>query len=335
MFKKLAYFTDIHHGRSLNNPVALKDNVDFVDWFIEEAKTRGCETFIFGGDWFDNRHTINVNTSHTALQCLEKLSDAFEQSYFILGNHDLYFRSRRSISSVAFAKHVPKITIVDKPTFIGDVTLLPWLCGDEQDNIANQGRYTFAHLEMSGFLMNAKVAMPEGEHVLKADVFSKHEYVFTGHFHMRQIAKNIVYTGNIMPFDFSDNWDAERGAMFLDWGGEPEFMAWPEQPLFRTMNLSDMLNEPGRYLKDRLTARVAIDVDISYEEAQVIKQTFMDDYRMRKMELVPIVRQDEKQSFDTNVEFQSIDQIVTDGLMAVQSSGLDNAKLIEIYRSLA
>jgi DNA repair exonuclease SbcCD nuclease subunit len=36
------------------------------------------------------------------------------------------------------------------------------------------------------------------------------EYVFSGHFHFRQAKENIVYTGNIMPFNFADAWDEDR-----------------------------------------------------------------------------------------------------------------------------
>ena len=56
-------------------------------------------------------------------------------------------------------------------------------------------------------------------------MFEHQEYVFTGHFHKRQVKDNIIYTGNAFPHNFSDAWDDERGWMFLEWGKEPEFFA--------------------------------------------------------------------------------------------------------------
>lgn len=335
LFKKLAFFTDIHFGRRSNSPVDLKDNLDFVRWFIAEAKSRNCETFIFGGDFFDNRNAIHLSTLNSGLEALQMLNDAFEKCYFIPGNHDLLFRTSRDVSSIEFARNLPNIEIIREPTTIDGVTFLPWLIGDEHKSLkGHKGRYVFAHLEVPGFLMNAKVEMPEGAHAIKADLFDAHEFVFTGHFHLRQRKGNIIYTGNVMPFNFSDNWDDDRGAMFLDWDGQPEFASWPDQPLFRTMKLSELLETPDQLLAPKLTARVAIDIDISYEEAQLIKDTFVTDFGLRRIELVHQQKQEADQEFTGEVAFQSVDQIVIDGLTAVQSIGLKSAKLVEIYKNL-
>src|SRR5574343_182605 len=335
LFKKLAFFTDIHFGRRSNSPIDLADNLDFVRWFIAEAKIRKYETMIMGGDFFDNRNAIHLSTLNAGLDALQLRNDAFDQCYFIPGNHDLLYRSSRDVSSIEFARSLPKIKIIRNPTTIDGVTFLPWLIGDEHKNLKkHRGQYAFAHLEMPGFLMNAKVEMPDSPNVTKSEQFDAHEIVFTGHFHMRQIKGNIQYTGNVMPFNFSDDWDDERGAMFLEWGGKPEYVSWPGQPLFRTMTLSDLLNKPEKLLVPKLTARVAIDIDISYEEAQVIKDTYIEGYGMRKIELVHQSKQEADQEFSGDVSFQSVDQIVVDGLKSVQSIGLKPDRLIEIYKSL-
>lgn len=335
LFKKAAYFTDIHFGRNGNNPVSLADNLGYLKWFVEEAKTRGCETMIFGGDWHDNRHSLHVSTMHASIEGLQMLNDAFEKVWFLPGNHDLFYRDKRDVASIEFARYLPNLHIVRDPLTVGNVTFLPWLVGEEHKKLKiNKSRYVFAHLEVPGFLMNAKVEMPDSPHAVKPDMFEKQDMVFTGHFHMRQTKGNICYTGNVMPFNFSDNWDEERGAMFLEWGKDPEFLAWPEQPLFRSMKLSDMLNDADGFLAPKLTARVSLDVDISYEEAQVIKDEMIAQYGLRKIELVHQSKQetDAQQEFTGEVTFQSVDQIVVDGLMSVQ--GFDRETLVHIYRSL-
>ena len=67
LFKKLAYFTDIHFGMRNNAQQHNKDCSDFVDWFILEAKERGCETCIFGGDWHHNRASLNISTMNNII----------------------------------------------------------------------------------------------------------------------------------------------------------------------------------------------------------------------------------------------------------------------------
>lgn len=335
LFKKAFFLTDIHFGRNANSQQALQDNLQFLDWAIDEAKTRGCDVCIFGGDWHDNRHSLNVLTLNSSLAGLQKLNDAFDRVLFIPGNHDLFYRDKRDVASIEFAKFLPNIKLFNEPTTIDDVTFLPWLVGDEHKRLkALKSRYVFAHLEVPGFLMNAKVEMPDNAHAVQADSFGNADLVFTGHFHMRQAKGNIVYTGNPMPFNFSDNWDDDRGMMVLEWGKDPEFIAWPDQPTFRSMKLSDVLNNPKKYLKPKLTARITLDIDIDYEEATYLRDTYAQDYGLRKVELLHQQKQEAEQEFVGDIVFQSVDQIVVDGLRSVTSTGFRPDVLIQIYQSL-
>jgi|HigsolmetaGSP11D_1036233.scaffolds.fasta_scaffold00013_63 hypothetical protein len=335
LFKKAFFFTDIHFGRQSNSAVALNDNLEFLKWSIDEAKTRGADVCIFGGDWHDNRHSLHVSTLRASVDGLQLLNDAFERTYFLPGNHDLFYRERRDVASIEFARLFPNITLIREPTTIGGVTFLPWLIGEEHKKVGEmKGRYTFAHLEMPGFLMNAKVEMPDTPNAVHKEDFRGQEYVFSGHFHMRQRKDNIVYTGNVMPFDFSDNWHEDRGMMLLEWGRDPEFFAWPDQPLFRTMKLSEVLENEAKLLKPKLTARITLDIEISYEEATVIRDTFVQRYALRKMELIQQSAQPEQNEFNTEVAFQSVDQIVIDGLMSMTGNGVKSEVLVELYKSL-
>lgn len=334
-FKKTMVITDLHFGRSGNNPVANQDNLDFLDWAIDEAKTWGAETCIMMGDWHDNRHQLGVQTMHYSLAGMEKLNDNFKFIFWIPGNHDLLYRDKRDVSSIEFSRHLPNIKLLVDPLTVDGVTFLPWLVGDEHKRLRSlKSRYVFSHLELPGFMMNAKVEMPETAHTANADDFKNMEYVFSGHFHIRQTKGNVVYTGNIMPFNFSDNWDDERGIMLLEWGKEPEFRSWPGQPLYRTMTLTDLLDNPDRLLRPKLTARISLDLDITYEEAQAIKDTFLVSHDVRKIELVHPTKQDTEQEYQEGVIFQSVDQMIEEGLLSVQSSGLQNELLVSIYRNL-
>ncbi len=335
LFKKAISFTDIHFGRSGNSPQANLDNLEFIRWAIEVGKTWGAETMIMTGDWHDNRHSLHVSTMNYSLEGMKLLNDAFKV-YWLPGNHDLFYRDKRDVSSVEFAHLLPNIEVITKPQIIGDVALLPWLIGDEHSKVGKmKSRYAFGHLEMGGFMMNAKVMMPEdAPNAINYKSFVNQEYVFSGHFHIRQQKENVVYIGNSFPFNFSDAWDEHRGIMLLEWGKDPIFEAWPDQPLFRTMTLSDLLNRPNQLLKPKMTARVFIDIDITYEESQVIKDTFIADYQLRKLELAHQAKSVENQEFIGEIEYQSIDQIVIEGLKSITSTDLDSSKLIEIYNTL-
>ena len=162
MFKKAAVFTDIHFGLKSNSRVHNDDCEEFIDWYIEQAQAAGCETGIFCGDWHHNRNSLNLTTMDATIRSMEKLGKAFDQFFFFDGNHDLYYKDKRDVNSTAFAKHIPGITFVDEITTIDDVTIVPWLVGDEWKKLRKlESKYIFGHFELPSFYMNAMVQMPD------------------------------------------------------------------------------------------------------------------------------------------------------------------------------
>ena len=190
LFKKAACFTDIHWGLKNNAKQHNEDCLDFVDWFIEDAKKRDCETCIFLGDWHHNRSSLNISTMKYSLAGLRRLSAAFEKVYVILGNHDLFYRETRDVNSMEFIDDLPNIILVRDTLIEGDVGIVPWLVGDEWKKIPKiKTKYIFSHLELPTFKLNAMIEMPD-HGGLKGSMFKNQDYVFTGHFHQRQVKDN-------------------------------------------------------------------------------------------------------------------------------------------------
>ena len=335
LFKKVACMTDLHVGLKSNSAVHLRDCEEFVDWFIAESKAAGAETCIFLGDWHHNRNSINLITLDTSLRCLEKLGAAFEQFFWFPGNHDLFYKDKRSIHSSAFGRHIPGVTVVEGVTTMDDVTLVPWLVGEEWKNISKiQSRYMFGHFELPLFYMNAMVQMPDtGE--LQAEHFHHQEYVFSGHFHKRQNRGKIWYIGNAFSHNFADNWDDERGMMILEWGKEPQFLNWTDCPKYRVLNLSDLIDRKNEIIKSKMHLRVKLDIDISFEEANFIKETFYAEHDIREIALIQ-----DKTNLDVGAndvaeqKFESVDQIVTEGLINIESEQFNKNTLLDIYRNI-
>lgn len=335
LFKKVAAFTDFHLGAKSNSLTHLKDCEEFVDWFIAEAKAAGCETCIFLGDWAHQRNAVSLFTLDASIRCLEKLGAAFDQFFWFPGNHDLFYKDKRDIHSSAFGRHIPGVTVIDGITTVDGVTLVPWLVGDEWKQMKNlKSRYVFGHFELPRFFMNAMIQMPDhGE--LSADDFKGPEYVFSGHFHKRQTSNNIVYIGNAFPHNYSDAGDDERGMMILEWGGEPAFINWPDAPKYRVVKLSDLIDQADTIMKSKMYIKVNLDIDISYEEANFIKETFINDYDIREISLIQ-----DKTTLEggadnvSNTKFESVDQIVTDNLINIESEQFNQATLLEIYNNL-
>ena len=335
LFKKAAVFTDIHWGLKSNSLVHNTDCDRFVDWAISQAKEHGCETGMFLGDWHNHRASINLQTLQFSVRALEKLSAAFERFYFIPGNHDLYYRDKRDIHGAEWAKHLPNIVVVNDWFQEGDVVIAPWLVGDDHKRIPKlSAKYMFGHFELPHFKMNAMVEMPDhGE--ISTDSFKGIESVYSGHFHLRQQKKNINYIGNCFPHNFADAGDDQRGILIKEWGKEDLYLAWPDQPLYNVYDLSAVIDRAPELLKPNMHVRVQLDIEISYEEANYIKEKFISEHNLREMVLMPNKRQAiEEDMAPGDVTFESVDQIVTDQITKIESEFYDPKLLLQIYQTL-
>lgn len=335
LFKKAAVMTDIHFGLKSNSIQHNEDCIEFVEWFVKKAKQEGCETCFFLGDWNHHRASINIQTLQYSLKGLEILNDNFSKVYFIAGNHDLFYRDRRDISSIEWAKHLPNVKIIDDWFRQDDVVIAPWLVGDDAKKLSKmKGKYLFGHFELPNFYMNAQVLMPDHGDIGDTHV-SGFEQVFSGHFHKRQARKNIWYIGNAFPHNYADAGDDARGMMILEWDQEPEFHAWPDQPKYRVHNLSEVLENPEGLLLPRSHVRVHLDIDISYEEANFIRETLIPQHKLREMTLIPVkgnsVSDDSAQS---GLKFESVDKIIIEGITNIESDFYDTKILLDIYKSI-
>ena len=334
LFKKVACFTDIHLGLKGGSRVHNIDCEEFVKWFCETAREQGCETCIFLGDWHHNRSTTDVSTMNYTLSNLERLSKNFERVYFILGNHDLFYKDKREINSVEFMRLFPNVVPIREPFTEGDVTILPWLVGDEWKNVPNiKSRYIFGHLELPSFYMNAMVQMPD-HGTLQRTHFMNQDYVFTGHFHKRQWAGNIIYMGNAFPHNYADAGDDDRGMMIFEWDGIPEFMTWPDQPIYRTYKLSQIIDNPEKLLSAKMHCRVTIDLPITFEEANFVKEQFIPQFKLRELMLIPEKVEVDSNTVAVDINFESVDTIVMNQINAIDSETYEKNLLLDIYKDL-
>lgn len=334
LFNHVACFSDIHFGNKHNSRTHNQDCEDFVKWFIEEAKQRKCESCIFLGDWHHHRSNVNVSTLNYTMSSLRMLNDAFEKVYIITGNHDLFYREKREIHSLIMGTEFKNLQIVDEMIIEGDTAIVPWLVEDEWMTVKNiETKYMFGHFEIPGFKMNALVEMPDHGQINKTH-FKHQDYVFSGHFHKRQQQGNVHYIGNPFGHNYADSWDTDRGAMFLQWGGTPEYVNWNGGPRYISCTLSDLLDNTDEYLKPHTHARVTLDVDITYEEANFLRETFMENYNIRELKLLPGTKDGEEHEFDGDITYQTVDQIVTEQISGIDSNSFDTKTLLQIYNGL-
>jgi hypothetical protein len=99
--------------------------------------------------------------------------------------------------------------------------------------------------------------------------------------------------------------------------------------------LSQVIDNAANLLSPGMHVRVQLDIEISYEEANFIKETFVKDYNLREMALILV----KSSAVDADmspgeVKFESVDQIVTDQLTNIESEFYDPKLLLKIYQNL-
>jgi len=81
--------------------------------------------------------------------------------------------------------------------------------------------------------------------------------------------------------------------------------------------------------------RVNLDIDITYEEANFLKEQFIPQYNLRELTLIPNKDADlNEHQFQGQVKFESVDQIVSSQLESISSEQYNRTLLMDIYRNL-
>ena len=140
--------------------------------------------------------------------------------------------------------------------------------------------------------------------------------------------------GNAFPHNYADAWDDDRGMMILEHGGQPKYINWPDMPRYITIKISQLLEDPEKVLKPKMYVRVTLDIKISYEEANFIRETFIDKYQLRELQLIPEQIEQAQQPTVSVQKFDSVDQIVIKQLQGVDSETYDKNVLTAIYNDL-
>lgn len=344
LFGKAAVFTDIHFGKKSDSEEHNQDCLDYIDWFCSKVNETNSDTIIFMGDWFDNRSMLRVDTVDYSWQAIQRLMDTKRKIFWLVGNHDMYFKLHRGVHSIPYIQGIEQITLVNEITEIDDVLLCPWLTGDESEEIPKyKSKYVFGHFELPLFLLNEKVTMKDTGKGIHADHFENNTMVFSGHFHTRQMQVNkhnvpIWYIGNCFPHDFNDVNDSDRGCMTLAWGEEPEFHNWDDAPNYFRISMSELPEyiESGKIheFNKKTIIECVDDTDNDIEDIIGIREALDDsirDFRVKPK------RKEYQQDTETKLEDGlTVDQMVVDYLYKTdtEESKFDTELLVKLYQDL-
>lgn len=338
--KKAGIFTDIHYGRKNNSKIHNQDCLNFIDWFHGKCIEHDVDHIVFLGDWFEERQAIDSLTGTVALNCAKKLNSLGIPIYFIVGNHDLYYRDNREIFATYIYSELSNFVVIDHPIVV-DQTLVPTLYCPFlfEDEYAGLSTYFdipvwMGHFEFKGFVLTGDTVVKQSGP--DPEKFTAPDHILSGHFHKRQQSKNITYIGNTFPMDYGDSNDNDRGMAIFDYEANVvQFINWEDCPKYIKVNLSDLLENPS-LIKPGARVKCEADIDITYSENSEIKKTIIEKYGLREFNIEEnmVVTVNSGELTEEEIKIESTHSLVRKLLTRIESSDIDNEKLLQIYDGL-
>jgi DNA repair exonuclease SbcCD nuclease subunit len=340
--KKGASFTDIHWGRRNDSIVHNQDCFDYITWFVDRVKADpDIDHINFLGDWFQVRSAINGLTMDYSYRAIKMLDSLNIPVFFIIGNHDLYFRNNRNIYNTLPFESLKNFHLVNDITPIKDVgprgsVYSPFLFEHEFPKLLEYTQYPIlhGHLEFAGFVITGDTIVKD--HGPDHSQYKAFHKIFTGHYHKRQNRGNVHYIGSTHPMDYSDAGDIDRGMAVYDYDNDGlKYINWPACPSYTTCNLSQIIETPSLYLKSKGSVRAIVDTDIEHADLLVLKEKLFKKYDLREFYL-----EDDKEitlDGDTDTEsmkHETIDNIIKSKLKTVTIEDIEPDLLVEIYDGL-
>lgn len=226
-------FSDIHihpHKKSLSR---LDDCLKIIPWVFETAKENNVKNIIFGGDFFHDRHKIDLITYQKSFETVWKnIKNTNIELWFLLGNHDLWFYENSSISSVYPFSSIEGVHVISEPKRIkidglnwdflpfthnpvNSLKILDKFEGEKQCLI---GHIALNQAKMHKYIEATDIVVEhEGDMVnVDADLFMEYEQVFLGHFHSAQkVNAKVEYIGSPLQLTFGEAFE-DKHLIILD-----------------------------------------------------------------------------------------------------------------------
>lgn len=342
--KKAAMYTDIHFGAHNNSEQHNKDCIEYLKWFISNVKEDpSIDHIMFLGDYFEHRSSISGLTLDYAYEGAKLINEIGLPVFFMTGNHDYFYRNNRDIHNTKTFTALDNFRVINELTVVQELgkhgaVVCPFLFEHEFPLLLNYLEYpvVFGHFEFKGFVITGDYIVKE--HGPDHKQFKKFKKIFSGHYHKRQIKDNIVYIGNTFPTNFADANDSERGMAIYDYDKNlVSFKDWSDAPTYVRCKLSELLNDPSKYLKNKATVTCLVDTELTYEESLALKDKMIKKFNLRefnldeKFDAIEAISGDETSDDDSDY---SIDHVIFKKLETVNAKGIISDKLVEIYRNI-
>ena len=241
---------DTHFGMRGGNETFLNISYQFVDFLKKVILDNDVQRVIVLGDVFDSRVSIIVKVISIVNSLFKFLEDRNIETYVILGNHDIYYRKNKTVTSLEMLENFSNVRVIrgiEEHTIDGEKCIfVPWLTNQEEndkliDTLKNNTyTFCFSHLPIQTLRMNETQKEYAG---FEPDIMKSVTRVYNGHFHVRQELGNILCIGSPFQITWND-YNNKKGVYIIDFETKQEkFIENVDSPCHVKVNYPDYTDD--------------------------------------------------------------------------------------------
>ena len=294
---KALLFSDIHIHPHKRSHQRLEDCLKALRWAFDTAIEKGIKSVLFGGDLFHDRQKIEIYTYQKAFEIFAEYANKNKfHIYLLLGNHDLWFNDKTTISSVMPLSVLPNVTVVSDPSRIEieghNWDFIPFTHNPIETlecfkKLHSMTEYALGHIALDGAILHGNqhsdVAIEhDGDMIpISASLFNDYKYTFLGHYHAEQkVNKKVEYIGSPLQLSFGEAFQKKHLIIFDMDECEIEYIENDFSPKHLVIKYEDKENYDleGNYVQ------IKVD-DIGATDLVNVKKEIMADKTLASLEI--------------------------------------------------
>lgn len=341
-------FSDLHVHPHKRSNKRLEDCLAALEWVFQTAKDRKIENIIFGGDLFHDRQKIEVYTYQRTFEVFNKwMKQRIFNIYLLLGNHDLWFNDKTSISSVVPLSALPNVHVISQPSRIEidghNWDFIPYTHNPIEaieyfKNLHSMLEYAIGHIALDGAILHgtqqSDVAIEHDGDMIRvsAALFDHYRHVFLGHYHAEQkVNKKVEYVGSPLQLSFGEAFQTKHIIDFdHDRKNQIDYIENEFSPKHFVINLEDKdkYNLDGNFVQIKVADIGATDLISVKKELQENSQYASLEIKQQKKTI------DEHIIHDAKAILYQGDEMLTKYAQQVGYEGLDLEKLLGVGKKI-
>ena len=344
---KVLIFSDIHIHPHKRSDKRLEDCLAALEWVFQTAEARKYNNILFGGDLFHDRQKIEVYTYQRTFEVFSKwMKKNIFNIYLLLGNHDLWFNDKTTISSVVPLSALPNVNVISEPSRIEieghNWDFIPYTHNPVETleifkKFHSKTEYALGHIALDGAILHgtqqSDVAIEhDGDMVrVSAALFDEYKHVFLGHYHAEQrVNRKVEYVGSPLQLSFGEAFQNKHIIAFDGDKCEIEYIENTFSPKHFVIDYKDK----DKYQLEGNFVQIKV-ADIGATDLVAVKKELQENNAFASLEIKQQKKMmDEHVIHDAKAILYQGDQMLSKYAEQVGHEGLDLDKLLNIGKKI-